>query len=234
MKRRLAVMTPSLDGKVEGDFARGMMEVGHWCAQHDIDVMYLIIKNHPYICNARNGCVANALIKDATDLLFIDADITFMAADVVKLIEVAEEKKIVCGIYPTKNDIQHKTTYRLANPEDAGTLERYVELSGAATGFLLVRREVYEDPKMLDMCGPYVVDAIQDLELHRWYETAYLQQKDGDGKIHFMGEDAMFFMKALQVGYKIWADRTIILGHVGPKTWTLPKLNEDKSNETNT
>jgi len=59
-------------------------------------------RNDSLVSRARNNLIAKAMHdKSTTHMLFIDADITWNPADVVKL--VLADKNIVGGVYPIKN-----------------------------------------------------------------------------------------------------------------------------------
>ena len=100
-------------------------------------------------------------------LLFIDADMEFNANDVFKLLEHDED--VVCGVYPKKHYNQRKLQYlvnsqpHLFETRDWQSLavdfatqvaaeslpkvvagEKLVEVDYAATGFMLIKRGVFE------------------------------------------------------------------------------------------
>jgi hypothetical protein len=219
MARKLAIMIPTKDMNFIARNITAFTELGIYCNQKGIQGGYYIVEGHCYIENCRNGLVKQALDEGATDLLFIDSDIIFTAVDVVKLLVAAEERKVVCGIYRVKKDEMTAACKLAEDPESPLHGGKYKKLLAAPTGFLLVRREVYEDPKILEQSELYVTDSFQDPSpIRKYYEVTYpLDKKSGYPKFH--GEDVVFCKKLLNAGYDIWADMTIDLGHVGSKVY---------------
>jgi hypothetical protein len=86
-----------------------------------------------------------------------------------------------------------------------------VEILYAGAGFLLVRREVYlaiQAQQKLPVCNerfgrpsiPYFLPMLRAVEDGHWY----------------LGEDYAFCERARRCGFKVLADTTIRLWHVGP------------------
>jgi hypothetical protein len=219
MARKLAIMVPTKDMNFIARNMQAFVELGIYCNAKGIQGSYFVVEGHCYIENCRNGLVKKALDSGATDLLFIDSDIIFTAVDVVKLLMAAEEKKVVCGIYRVKKDVM-TAACKLAEPAtDPLHDSKYRKLEVAPTGFFLVRREVYEDPALLEKSEEFITDSFESSEpMRKYYEVAYpVDKKTGYKKFH--GEDVMFSKKLLDLGYTIWADMTIDLGHVGQKVY---------------
>ncbi len=127
------------------------------------------IGNESLITRARNNMVAHFLSSDFDKMMFIDADITWQASAVLKLLESG---KPVCGIpYPTKKiDWERVARFvnrpheeklkpsQLRNNSLTFTINRidgsappqdgWLEVNALATGFLMIERAVLE--KMRD------------------------------------------------------------------------------------
>ncbi|MEO8498622.1 MAG: class I SAM-dependent methyltransferase, partial [Planctomycetota bacterium] len=158
---------------------------------------------------ARNEIASQALLDGFLETIWIDADIGFHPDAVEKL--RAHNLPIVCGIYPKKGRRELACsplpgTKTLVFGRNGGLHE----IQYAATGFLLVRRQVYVDIQFklgLPLCNetfganivPYFMPLIQPHREGRWY----------------LGEDYAFCERARQAGHKILADTTIRLWHVG-------------------
>lgn len=130
---------------------------------HRVEVKTL--GNESLITRARNNMVAHFLASDCDKMMFIDADITWPAAAVLKLLESG---KPVCGIpYPTKkvdwervaNFVNRPRNDRLKpgelrNSSLIFTINRiggagpahdgWLEVNALATGFLMMDRSVLE------------------------------------------------------------------------------------------
>ncbi|HVX59095.1 MAG TPA: hypothetical protein VHC19_00790 [Pirellulales bacterium] len=118
---------------------------------------------------------------------------------------------IVSAIYPKKS------RRALASHVLPGTKEivfgqggGLVEILYAATGFLLVKRQVYLD--MQHQLGlPYCNERFDSPVIPFFHP---ILKPDGTG-LWYLSEDYSFCERARQCGYRIWADTTIRLGHIG-------------------
>jgi hypothetical protein len=88
------------------------------CKELGIDASIQFCRNDSLVSRARNNLIAKAMTnKDATHFMFIDADITWNAFDILKLL--VADKPIVGGIYP----IKHYNWDRFAaNPNTVGDI----------------------------------------------------------------------------------------------------------------
>jgi hypothetical protein len=161
------------------------------------------------IDQGRNQMATDALIDGFEETLWIDADIGFRPDDVETLRRHA--MPIVCGVYPQKGTRALACHVLPGTPRitfgEAGGL---IEILYAGAGFLMVRREVYlaiQKQHDLPVCNeqfgrpsiPYFLPMVSPLKDGHWY----------------LAEDYAFCERARRCGYKILADTTIRLWHVG-------------------
>ncbi len=118
----------------------------------------------------------------------------------------------MCGIYPKKGKRELAIhvlpgTKQLTFGEGAGL----VEILYAATGFLLVQREVYatiQAKLALPVCnesfGKPLVPYFMPLVHH-----------DPERGVWYLSEDYAFCQRARDAGFRIFADSSLRLGHVG-------------------
>ena len=100
------------------------------------------------ISRARNASAAEFLSGDHTHLLFIDADISFEPTDVDKLLEA--DKDVVCSPYPKKY-IKYESAKGGKELVDFAVSGKFAKISdnlyeieSVATGFLLIKRNVFQ------------------------------------------------------------------------------------------
>ena len=100
------------------------------------------------ISRARNASAAEFLSGDHTHLLFIDADISFEPTDVDKLLEA--DKDVVCSPYPKKY-IKYESAKSGKELVDFAVSGKFAKISdnlyeieSVATGFLLIKRNVFQ------------------------------------------------------------------------------------------
>lgn len=161
------------------------------------------------IDRARNRMATDALAEGFEELFWIDSDMAFEAASVDRL--RSHGLPIACALYPTK--VEKKLTSHLLPGTREVTFGQgggLLEILYAATGFLYTRRQVYLDLQAklkLPVCNrklgqptvPYFLPFILP---------------EGDDHI-YLSEDYSFCERARRCGYRIFADTTIRLQHIG-------------------
>lgn len=167
------------------------------------------VRGYAAIDQARNQMATDALRDGFEELMWIDSDVAFRPEDVERL--RSHRLPIVCGIYPKKGK-RALSCHVLPGVKNIvfGAGGGLAELLYAATGFLLVRRQVFMDlqqelglPNCNERFGrsvvPYFMPLLRpELDGH-WY----------------LAEDYAFSERSRQCGYRIWADTTIRLRHIG-------------------
>lgn len=163
------------------------------------------------INKTRSYMATKALSDGYEELMWIDSDVVFDpdSVDVLR----SHDLPITCGLYCLKRKeggiagtLRHDCEKMTFGPRGG-----LVEMRHAATGFLHTRREVYESIEnkfKLPMC-----DNGDDLG----YITPYFYPMlvhDGE-KYRYLGEDISFCERVNQAEYKIYADTTIRLIHIG-------------------
>ena len=160
--------------------------------------------------------IASAAIRDGfEETLWIDSDIGFNPDDVERL--RSHQLPVVCGVYAKKAKRELACKFL----DDTTNIQFFknvglMELMYAATGFLLVQRQVYLDLQKklnLPVCNSMFGESIVPLFLPMIREY--------QGGHWYLGEDFSFCERARQTGYKIMADTTIRLWHIGsyPYAW---------------
>jgi hypothetical protein len=168
-----------------------------------------VFSGNVHIDDSRNRLVRDFLESDCDELIFLDADVTWLDCDLKKLIE--HDRDIVAGIYPLKNDDEDYPVAPLPG-ERWAEADGCVEVAGVPTGFLKIRRRVFEK-----LYGT--------VPQHRSKEDGYgrmlipvLFERSLNG-LSRRGGDYEFCRKAREAGFKICVDPSMQLGHVGQKLW---------------
>ncbi|MFV0442542.1 MAG: hypothetical protein ACK5Q5_03120 [Planctomycetaceae bacterium] len=167
------------------------------------------ISGYANIDQGRSQMATDALWDGFEETLWIDSDVGFDADDVEKLRR--HQLPIVCGIYPKKGQ-RSLAAHVLPGTKQLtfGAGGGLTELRYAATGFLLVRRRVYETMQTqlrLPVCNERFGKAMVP-----FFEPMSI--RDGDGYWN-LGEDYAFCHRARECGFSIMADTSIRLWHVG-------------------
>jgi len=159
------------------------------------------------IDQGRNQMATDALLDGFEETMWIDADVDFHPNSIDRL--RAHNLPIVAGIYPQKGKRALASHIMPGSPKMVfGKDGGLVEILYAGAGFLLVRREVYMAVQQrLPMCN-----ARFKIPLIPFFHPMLHQCEDGHW---YLAEDYAFCERARQCGYKIMADTTIRLWHIG-------------------
>ncbi|MHB9080525.1 MAG: hypothetical protein ACYC3X_23870 [Pirellulaceae bacterium] len=161
------------------------------------------------IDQGRNQMATDALLDGFEETLWIDSDIGFHPDFVDQLRSHALD--LVCGIYPQKGKRALACHVMPGSPSTVfGQRGGLIELLYAGAGFLLIRRNVYLallQQLHLAVCNerfghptiPFFMPMIREIEDGYWY----------------LAEDYAFCQRVRQCGFRIYADTTIRLWHIG-------------------
>jgi glycosyltransferase involved in cell wall biosynthesis len=240
---------PMYGGMLSEATLHGLLELQSWSVARNIGLRIQTMGNESLITRARNTIVSMMMDQQdfvATHLLFIDADIGFTPQNIERLL--CADKDIVCGIYPRKHiylekvkkileespnaesdEIEAKALGYNVNFDDPYNLKGengYFPVNEAATGMMLVKREVfrtmfkkfperkYESDQIVNG-GYYKSDNCYDLFAVGPYDTP----KDGKSQIRYLSEDYYFSRLWQECGGKIWADLAMPLTHFGSRAF---------------
>jgi len=155
----LVIGTPCYGGVVALPYMLSMLSLKDVLNRDKVPFRLLTPANDSLITRVRNA-IANEFLRDerATHLLFIDADIEFVPQMVTRLL--ASGKDVVCGVYPVKGlrldrvmgqpagtppPVAEAVSLDYAVKVKPGCLmdgQGFLEVEYAATGFMMLRREV--------------------------------------------------------------------------------------------
>ena len=167
---------------------------------------------------SRNALTAQFLKSDCTDILFIDSDLVFSAAQIERIVQ--HEEDVVGGAYCFK---AQGTPRVCCNPKPGVTEVRddgLMEVAYVGTGFLRVRRHVFE--QMIAKFGEemwYRTDnGLNELQHDFWQMGIY---KYADGTRRWLSEDWYFCQRCADMGTKVYVDMKCLLGHSGSAVYPL-------------
>jgi hypothetical protein len=229
----LAIATPCFGGQLSVLYAESMFKLQQFVRNKGIDLRVFLKDGDALITRAR-ASLASQFLDDptATHLLFIDADIGFDAAQVLRLIECGAE--MCAAIYPIKlinwDKVREALQAGRSNPEAASmnyvfevqdpnsVIARagFIRVRYAGTGFLMIRREALQR-----MCTQYPhLQYRQDHSLeakmpsnNRYALFDCMIDETGT----YLSEDFSFCRRWTDMGGEIWADLNSALNHVGPR-----------------
>lgn len=210
--RKIMLGLPTYDYKVSSKLAISLANFCLLAMKHGVDVQICNISGCSVVSRVRNLIAADFLNSDCTDLMFIDSDINFDAEDIFRLMAWNSDPKkgIVAGIPVArkKGQVYFST---LDSDEDQNIFMDKMGLVRAkrvATAFMMIRKEVFEKLKEAHPEWVYHDEKKQGDEMVAFFDFAL---KDGQ----YIGEDYLFCDRAREMGFEVWIDPTIKLGHMG-------------------
>ena len=236
MSAKIFVATPMYGGLCTGGYTLGILNSVAAFAEANIRMYYAYMQNESLITRARNQLAYDFLaIPETTHLMFIDADISFDPKDNVKMVEA--DKDIICGLYPKKEinwinvaeavkngvppqQLSQHTAAIVVNlvgnvNEQYAYRNQPLEIENGGTGFMLIKREVFEGLK--DKVPTYTNDmyAAVDVErkvriIHEFFATSIDEESN-----RLLSEDYHFCKLARKNGYKVYAAPWANLTHTG-------------------
>jgi hypothetical protein len=208
-KTSIFIATPSYDGKVECTYATSLLALCIAMSKAGIGYALQFHAGDALIARARNELVGAFLNSSCTHLLFVDSDIGgFTSADLVAM--VAADVDVIAGIYPKKEPGGDAfAVCPLDDGPQTVDARGVVELKWVGTGFLLIKRAVFE--KMIAKLGPDVAYRTAEGEVrHVLFDTCINRET---GK--FTGEDFGFCIRWRDMGGRIFGYLPAKLTHTG-------------------
>lgn len=241
-KRKLFLATPMYGGQCAGMYTKSIADLSALCAKYSIPLQLYYLFNESLITRARNYCVDEFLRSDATHLMFIDSDIGFNPQDVLALLALMDDNSeydVMGGPYPKKCISWEKIKQAVdkgAADEDPNNLEKYVgdyvfnpkgnqtaiplgepvEVSEIGTGFMMVKRDVFQKYANAYPELSYKPDHVRTehfdgtREIHAYFDCII----DPDSK-RYLSEDYNFCYHCAKIGVKVWFCPWMRLQHVG-------------------
>jgi len=234
-KKKIFIATPMYGGMCHGYYAQSILELNNLFQKSGIDAAYSFMFNESLITRARNSLAHAFLKSDSTHLMFIDSDIRFRPQDVFPMIDA--DVDVIGGVYPKKeinwdtvkkamengvpNDqLKYHTGSFVVNlvgyqGEVQVPVNQPAEIFNAGTGFMLIKREVFE--KLADLVPSYSNDVmdlsgtIQNKEVIKEYFATSIEPETN----RLLSEDYHFCYIWRKAGGKVYAAPWAQFAHVG-------------------
>jgi hypothetical protein len=211
----LYLAVPAYTGEISVQTAHSLIAAAAALTAAGVMVTTDFVAGCCYLDQVRNILAANFLASEATDLLFIDADVGFDADAALKL--ALTTRPVVAGVYPKKVPPRKGTEAPEEYPVDFENDQLMIDEDGlieaahVATGFLKINRGVFE--KISRVVPEYLhKDSGRERMLKRFFRC---DVRDGV----YWGEDFQFCQDWLALGGRIFITPEIDFQHVGPHVW---------------
>jgi len=212
----LFIATPCLDGNVSAHYTASLVRTmtllqqrGWRSPQIDFEI------GNSLIADARNKLVARFLASDCSDLVFVDADLSWSADDLLRL--ASYDAPVVAGVYQRKSRAKIDFAVKFG-PEIGMDAQRLIAVDRVGTGFMRLRRDCLD--KMvaahpaLRLKHPGVSD---DDRFYALFDTTLVEGE-------FIGEDFTFCDRWRAIGGRVLIDPAINLSHHGAAAYDEPLL----------
>ena len=219
---KVYIATPFYELKAFSPYVMSLTTTLRLLTMMGIEWQYLEISGDSYVHRARNTlCDSFMKDPDATDLFFIDSDMSWDPQAFVKMLLLPQE--VVGGAYPVKNKWDAWTSIPMEHEEEGKAVIRGIELNDGtamvearvlAGGFLRIKRSALEKYR----------NHYPDL----WYrepstnpdapEHKYTQFFAAESMDHqFIGEDHMFSRRMRDMGIQMFIYPNVDIIHWGYK-----------------
>lgn len=217
---KLFFATPTYSMTVFAEFTKSLMATCEYLRGSGIDYLpWEHFSGCCYLPVARNKLIKQFLESDATDLIFLDADISWEPWSLSQLLK--HDAEIVAGAYRFKGNIEGYPVYLKKDKDDLICIDAktgLLDVHYAPTGFMRIHRGVFEryQVKFNDRlpieewrdgvkCNDYLnfFDCRHDVEAKRWF-----------------GEDVNFCYLVPAIGCKVLVEPDINITHWGICGWS--------------
>jgi hypothetical protein len=240
---KVFIGTPCYGGMITADYFKSCMQLVALAASEKIELQFGTIGNESLITRARNTLVQLFMDGDYTHLLFIDADLAFNPESVIRMLQF--NKDVVTGVYPRKTIDWIKVKKRLKenpemsedellasslqynlnvkNPDKIEVQEGFIEVMDGATGFMLIKRNVFERmattyPELKFIPDQHINQSHdKEFEYHKtskWNYTFFDTMIEPRSK-RYLSEDYAFCRLWQNMGGKIYSDILSGMTHYG-------------------
>ena len=206
---RVHICMPCYGGMLTESTFMSYIKWSNAARQLGIDWTMETMTNESLISRARNTLTAKFLHnKDSTHLMFIDADIGWEPWHLMVLLD--RQVDVIGGLYPMKSlPVKWCVNGFDGAEEGANGLQ---EVTKTGTGFLLIKRDVFEKLDAHPAVKPFINDIGLPVELNphmkTYFDTAVRENR-------YYSEDWTFCENWRDIGGKVWVDKRVLLKHTG-------------------
>jgi hypothetical protein len=168
--------------------------------KHGIPFELGIMEGNCHVDDGRNSLVAQFMAGNCSDMLFIDSDLLWQPENTLKIL--SHDEDLICGAYRYKSNSGDYPIGRILGTDANGILE----VSFAPTGFMRIRREVFE--KLYPSQSRHGTDNPVSVYFERRFNG---KTRDGG--------DVTFCRKWIAAGGKVKVDPTMYFSHIGEERW---------------
>ena len=212
---RVHIAMPCYGGMLTESTFMSFIKWANTARQLGLDWTLETMTNESLISRARNTLTAKFLDnQESTHLFFVDADIGWEPWHLLVLLN--RDKDVIGGLYPMKTMPIKWVVNGFEGAEEGP--DGLQEVSKAGTGFLLMKKHVFEKLNSHHAVKPYKndigLDPKFDKYLRTYFDTAVRQSR-------YYSEDWTACENWRDLGGKIYVDKRVLLRHTGTYTFSM-------------
>ena len=219
-KQKIHFCMPCYGGQL---FEQNFMSYIKWAntaRQLGLDWTIETMTNESLISRARNTLCAKFLnTPDSTHLMFVDADIGFEPWHILAMLN--HDKDVIGGLYPMKTLPVKWVVNGFPGAKEAP--DGLQEVSKTGTGFMLIKRHVFEKMNSHPAVKPFNNDIGLPAELNQYMKT-YFDTAVRENR--YYSEDWTFCENWRDLGGQVWVDKRVLLRHTG--TFVFDFMSQDR------
>ena len=206
---RVHISMPCYGGMLTESCFMSFIKWANTARQLGIDWTMETMTNESLISRARNTLTAKFLSNpDSTHLFFVDADIGWEPWHLLVLLN--RDVDVIGGLYPMKSlPVKWCVNGFEGAKEGPDGLQ---EVTKTGTGFLLMKRHVFEKLNAHPAVKPFNSDIGLPPELNQYMKT-YFDTAVRENR--YYSEDWTFCENWRDLGGEIWVDKRVLLRHTG-------------------
>jgi hypothetical protein len=207
-QQRVHICMPCYGGMLTESTFMSYIKWSNTCRQLGLDWTIETMTNESLISRARNTLVAKFLnTPTSTHLMFIDADIGWEPWHLLVMLNA--DKDVIGGLYPMKTMPVKWVVNGFEGAKEDGALQ---EVSKTGTGFMLIKRHVFEKlnrhPAVKTFANDIGLPKELDPHMKTYFDTAVRENR-------YYSEDWTFCENWRDFGGEVWVDKRVLLKHTG-------------------
>jgi hypothetical protein len=217
---KVHICMPCYGGNLTESTFMSFIKWSNTARQLGIDWTMETMTNESLITRARNTLTAKFLTNpDSTHLMFIDADIGWEPWHLLVMLNA--DKDVIGGLYPMKSIPIKWCVNGFEGAKEEGALQ---EVSKTGTGFLLIKRHVFEKlnkhPHVIPFKNDIGLPAELDAHMKTYFDTGVRENR-------YYSEDWAFCENWRDLGGEVWVDKRVLLRHSG--TYVFSNENQEQA-----
>ena len=201
--------TPCYGGLCLESYLASILQLQILFIREGIELLLDTTENESLVHRARNVSVGRFMQKTQAEIfMFIDADIGWEDWHLLLLLD--RDVDVIGGLYPMKS-LPIKWCVNGFDGAEEGT-DGLQEVTKTGTGFMLIKRGVFEKLNAHPAVKPFVNDIGLAAELNPYMKT-YFDTAVRENR--YYSEDWTFCENWRDLGGKVWVDKRIMLKHTG-------------------